>query len=111
MLRRPPRSTRTDTLFPYTTLFRSWLVQRDPRQHPRGLLPRKTRDGFPGQLSRAHHDASAIPDPLRGADWASAGPPGQPYLASGARALQGAPGRFRTVDHDILLRRGTMGGR
>src|SRR3546814_12505018 len=26
MLRRPPRSTRTDTLFPYTTLFRSRLV-------------------------------------------------------------------------------------
>src|SRR3546814_15587665 len=26
MIRRPPRSTRTDTLFPYTTLFRS-LVQ------------------------------------------------------------------------------------
>src|SRR3546814_20023080 len=26
MLRRPPRSTRTDTLFPYTTLFRSVLV-------------------------------------------------------------------------------------
>src|SRR3546814_1314933 len=25
MLRRPPRSTRTDTLFPYTTLFRSGL--------------------------------------------------------------------------------------
>src|SRR3546814_9397603 len=24
MVRRPPRSTRTDTLFPYTTLFRSW---------------------------------------------------------------------------------------
>src|SRR3546814_5334957 len=42
MIRRPPRSTRTDTLFPYTTLFRSarpsaadhvfgaraWLLQR-----------------------------------------------------------------------------------
>src|SRR3546814_21028064 len=26
MFRRPPRSTRTDTLFPYTTLFRSELV-------------------------------------------------------------------------------------
>src|SRR3546814_8040973 len=26
MIRRPPRSTRTDTLFPYTTLFRSQLV-------------------------------------------------------------------------------------
>src|SRR3546814_5734696 len=31
MIRRPPRSTRTDTLFPYTTLFRSayfWLVHQ-----------------------------------------------------------------------------------
>src|SRR3546814_17254675 len=28
MIRRPPRSTRTDTLFPYTTLFRSlWGLQ------------------------------------------------------------------------------------
>src|SRR3546814_12243046 len=27
MIRRPPRSTRTDTLFPYTTLFRSGTVQ------------------------------------------------------------------------------------
>src|SRR3546814_17472653 len=26
MIRRPPRSTRTDTLFPYTTLFRSHLL-------------------------------------------------------------------------------------
>src|SRR3546814_11779150 len=30
MIRRPPRSTRTDTLFPYTTLFRS---RRDRAQH------------------------------------------------------------------------------
>src|SRR3546814_15101419 len=28
MIRRPPRSTRTDTLFPYTTLFRSPGAQR-----------------------------------------------------------------------------------
>src|SRR3546814_12679312 len=27
MIRRPPRSTRTDTLFPYTTLFRSFVRQ------------------------------------------------------------------------------------
>src|SRR3546814_17409650 len=33
MIRRPPRSTRTDTLFPYTTLFRSVL------EHVRGGLP------------------------------------------------------------------------
>src|SRR3546814_12577374 len=29
MIRRPPRSTRTDTLFPYTTLFRSPLLLVD----------------------------------------------------------------------------------
>src|SRR3546814_4151269 len=29
MIRRPPRSTRTDTLFPYTTLFRSGKRARD----------------------------------------------------------------------------------
>src|SRR3546814_3424804 len=30
MIRRPPRSTRTDTLFPYTTLFRSIYPAVDP---------------------------------------------------------------------------------
>src|SRR3546814_16486034 len=32
MIRRPPRSTRTDTLFPYTTLFRS--ADATSRRHP-----------------------------------------------------------------------------
>src|SRR3546814_10039452 len=31
MIRRPPRSTRTDTLFPYTTLVRSSLGRKRPR--------------------------------------------------------------------------------
>src|SRR3546814_1568861 len=35
MRRRPPRSTRTDTLFPYTTLFRS----RDGRSTDRDIAP------------------------------------------------------------------------
>src|SRR3546814_6139263 len=34
MIRRPPRATRTDTLFPYTTLFRS-----DVRRLPRRTIP------------------------------------------------------------------------
>src|SRR3546814_7806749 len=34
MIPRPPRSTRTDTLFPYTTLFRSHPRQRRPRRAP-----------------------------------------------------------------------------
>src|SRR3546814_3726406 len=38
MIRRPPRSTRTDTLFPYTTLFRSGI----------GCLERRNQfDGLP----------------------------------------------------------------
>src|SRR3546814_5623596 len=42
MIRRPPRSTRTDTLFPYTTLFRSAVARRlaifDHIAVDRGLL-------------------------------------------------------------------------
>src|SRR3546814_10695286 len=47
MIRRPPRSTLTDTLFPYTTLFRS-------RWRPGwGLPPSTRRAGFPAMTRRA----------------------------------------------------------
>src|SRR3546814_15142405 len=46
MIRRPPRSTRTDTLFPYTTLFRSWawgspspIIEVLPSLVPEAELP------------------------------------------------------------------------
>src|SRR3546814_1246464 len=43
MIRRPPRSTRTDTLFPYTTLFRSSVAFRrdsdEEHKEPRFELP------------------------------------------------------------------------
>src|SRR3546814_3084160 len=45
MIRRPPRSTRTDTLFPYTTLFRS-----DPA---RAVLPVDRDDAQPDRDRRA----------------------------------------------------------
>src|SRR3546814_18304290 len=38
MIRRPPRSTRTDTLFPYTTLFRSRDLPRMDRPSDDGAL-------------------------------------------------------------------------
>src|SRR3546814_19260268 len=41
MIRRPPRSTRTDTLFPYATLFRSlitWIAKTCGRRVTRVLL-------------------------------------------------------------------------
>src|SRR3546814_15155497 len=46
MIRRPPRSTRTDTLFPYTTLFRS------PRPPPIGLRAHSRRAGYDLDLDR-----------------------------------------------------------
>src|SRR3546814_2586396 len=42
MIRRPPRSTRTDTLFPYTTLFRSPAPERPARAPAARSAPRRT---------------------------------------------------------------------
>src|SRR3546814_5713387 len=50
MIRRPPRSTRTDTLFPYTTLFRS------PRASPATPLRRYSAPAPPG---RSRHEETA----------------------------------------------------
>src|SRR3546814_15415300 len=49
MIRRPPRSTRTDTLFPYTTLFRS----HDPYAP---LVAANTRDPHPARLFSYAHE-------------------------------------------------------
>src|SRR3546814_5919372 len=45
MIRRPPRSTRTDTLFPYTTLFRSPRSSRylSPHARPERWTSRRER--------------------------------------------------------------------
>src|SRR3546814_17584983 len=57
MKRRPPRSTRTDTLFPYTTLFRSYRADRAEHRgrvrHPRGAAGvRPPADGTGGRRHR-----------------------------------------------------------
>src|SRR3546814_2786843 len=52
MIRRPPRSTRTDTLFPYTTLFRSRAALRCRRSRRPDLHRRGS--GAVGHLSRRH---------------------------------------------------------
>src|SRR3546814_4985356 len=52
MIRRPPRSTRTDTLFPYTTLFRSPRPRRKP---DRRRSPRSAR------IARAHESGESGP--------------------------------------------------
>src|SRR3546814_8474785 len=43
MIRRPPRSTRTDTLFPYTTLFRSRGLQLPPADQVAGAVEMQLR--------------------------------------------------------------------
>src|SRR3546814_6518642 len=68
MIRRPPRSTRTDTLFPYTTRFRS-LVDGDV--HDR-LYGDRAQPGRRGELAAAAPDRPARgaadddPQPVRG---------------------------------------------
>src|SRR3546814_18062784 len=68
MIRRPPRSTRTDTLFPYTTLFRSLRARCRPAA--RGATAVTGRRRQPGG-DQAHHRADqsgggvAVPCPDR----------------------------------------------
>src|SRR3546814_7004448 len=65
MLRRPPRSTRTDTLFPYTTLFRSKLTPKKAcfpvnSRKTGNFTPRPVRSGLvraPFPVKHGHHPA------------------------------------------------------
>src|SRR3546814_3915357 len=55
MIRRPPRSTRTDTLFPYTTLFRSGFAVDVKRK-----LALCIDDAIPRQLQFLRHVAQRL---------------------------------------------------
>src|SRR3546814_11404714 len=64
MIRRPPRSTRTDTLFPYTTRFRS-ARRRRPARRPCG--PSRTRSsGSRGSGYRAFSQQASLLRACRG---------------------------------------------
>src|SRR3546814_1938576 len=52
MIRRPPRSTRTDTLFPYTTLFRSRHARRHHLARSRSNCRRPAPSSRVAQASR-----------------------------------------------------------
>src|SRR3546814_4087506 len=60
MIRRPPRSTRTDTLFPYTTLFRSKTPPKTLPKRAEGYKGYTTSPLFrlPPRVVRAGHDGS-----------------------------------------------------
>src|SRR3546814_3477399 len=102
MILRPPRSTRTDTLFPYTTLFRSATTRRhdDERSDRRdaaplsadtrgGALPRPLRPDA-GEAPRLWHGAR-LPQDRRTGDLCARGPArlGRPGVAQ----IDHRPGR------------------
>src|SRR3546814_20473077 len=68
MIRRPPRSTRTDTLFPYTTLFRSsvtgspWFVKRPDLCKERPGVARLVREveDFVGDRRRRNEEVVGL---------------------------------------------------
>src|SRR6056297_3198320 len=72
MRRRPPRSTRTDTLFPYTTLFRStartWPVivtNRSGARSRRVRVPRGHEDRKSTRLNSSHSGEARMPSSAR----------------------------------------------
>src|SRR3546814_12233204 len=72
MVRRPPRSTRTDTLVPYTTLFRS-----DPIRY-------RWRQNVAANSSTTYHSNGALTVPPPEEPHASPPGPGQPGMRSPA---------------------------
>src|SRR3546814_2935771 len=58
MIRRPPRSTRTDTLFPYTTLFRSRIPENLQAIAEESVI--KTREGYTKMSSVAKDGVKAL---------------------------------------------------
>src|SRR3546814_3620404 len=102
MILRPPRSTRTDTLFPYTTLFRSRFRRGDLRRaagadRPAGAAPARHRHrrlsdcggeagGFRLGFSALSGDLHGGPDRLAG------GPEGGAAPATGAAGGEGMKG-------------------
>src|SRR3546814_19843623 len=77
MIRRPPRSTRTDTLFPYATLFRS--LQPPRRPHPGRHAARHPREDHVAWLQR--HRRAQVGDLRRAVEDHVAGVGMLPLLA------------------------------
>src|SRR3546814_14906978 len=76
MIRRPPRSTRTDTLFPYTTLFRSY--DRSTSDQNASELPELALDIWSKKVVRTLRCRALDCFPPRAADRSRRGGEGEP---------------------------------
>src|SRR3546814_17086466 len=98
MIRRPPRSTRTDTLFPYTTLFRSAMGDRQVQWLGPGQRPSRRVRIWPRLGNRLGQRAHDEPAPAR-----THRDPGRLDAADDRRGLRSA--RRRADDPGSALRR------
>src|SRR3546814_19331417 len=86
LIRRPPRSTRTDTLFPYTTLFRSARLQQ-------ALERPLDEEGHEQDGAHAEGVELALSSPLALAE--------QPGEAEGAKAEADDQQELRSEEHTL----------
>src|SRR3546814_6543188 len=99
MIRRPPRSTRTDTLFPYTTLFRGKACRcASPRRGDSHCEQMSQQDLIFSHLQHRH--AAAFPNRLpvpqvQAVLWPGPGPPG--CVLGGCETDALAPGPFNGI--------------
>src|SRR3546814_110267 len=117
MIRRPPRSTRTDTLFPYTTLFRSTstLVMQDGGEGRIGEYvggysdwlrqgPSRVPQGQTSREQTATTQAEVAPKPAAEAAAAAAAAPAKDKRKLGfkqARELEQLPARIEALETRI----------
>src|SRR3546814_5587834 len=103
MIRRPPRSTRTDTLFPYTTLFRSFEPSTAPELQ-RTLESIGAELGYPAELM-AQASSTDILALKRASDWKAKAEKYDKLIAKrmeGVRAAKALP-RMRSEEHTSKL--------
>src|SRR3546814_11749248 len=94
MIRRPPRSTRTDTLFPYTTLFRS--QGRTARYNPLAYIDRSDADDVIIELQKIATMMFTTPER------------GEAFWANGARTGFAGVGARLAETSDEQLTRGAI---
>src|SRR3546814_17046035 len=94
MIRLPPISTRTDTLFPSTTLFRSVLLEQDPAVAGFSSLQDYA---LQGPDAPALHEVAAVADQI-GVDLSR-----EAATASGGESRRAAIARALAMNPDVLL--------
>src|SRR3546814_2883962 len=100
MRRRPPRSTRTDTLFPYTTLFRSAL----PRKPREGVEANAEEGESIGEIFKEAREQRAADDARRGIKPAGRGRSGAGHGSSGEGRRERARSEEHTSELQSLMR-------